>query len=81
MWYVYILLCSDKTFYTGITNDIDKRVAKHNLGKASLYTRGRTPVKLIYLEELASRSLASKREYIIKKLKREEKEKIINYKN
>jgi putative endonuclease len=77
MYYLYILRCNDQTLYTGITNDIDKRVATHNQGKASRYTRVRLPVKVVYVEECGSRSLALKREYLVKKLSKPEKEKMV----
>jgi putative endonuclease len=72
-WYVYILECSDKTFYVGTTNNLDKRVEKHNSGKGAKYTRGRTPVKISYSEVFQSRSEACKQEYIWKKLSRQGK--------
>ncbi len=75
--YIYILECRDHTYYTGYTNCIDERLKKHQNGKASKYTRGRRPVKLIYFEELESKSLALKREINIKKLTRLQKQKLI----
>jgi putative endonuclease len=72
-WCVYILLCSDDTLYTGITNNLLKRLETHNKGKGAKYTKQRLPVKLLYYEEVLNRSLASKREYEIKKLSRAEK--------
>lgn len=69
----YILLCADGTLYTGWTNDIEKRVALHNLGRGAKYTKGRRPVTLIYSEECESRAQAMSREAAIKKLTREEK--------
>lgn len=75
--YVYILECSDKTYYTGWTSNLEKRVKTHNSRKGAKYTRGRTPVKLVYFEELESKSLAMKREYEIKQLSRKEKIKLI----
>ena len=66
----YILLCSDNTLYTGWTNDIEKRVALHNSGKASKYTRGRLPVEVFYSEELSSKHEAMSRECAIKKMSR-----------
>jgi len=78
MWYVYIVECSDNTYYTGITNDIEKRLSKHNSGKGAKYTRKRGPVKLLWSTESENRSEASKLEYKIKKLKRIDKEKLIN---
>lgn len=75
--YVYILRCSDDTYYTGWTKDIDNRLKVHNRGRASKYTRVRLPVKLIYFEYYESESEAKKREAAIKKLSRKEKEKLI----
>ena len=78
MWYVYIVECSDGSFYTGITTDVDRRVLEHNYSfKSAKYTRSRRPVKLVYKEESATRSEASKREYQIKKYKRTKKQKLI----
>lgn len=74
---VYILECSDKSFYCGITTDIDRRVKMHNKGKASKCTRARLPVKLIYIENGYSKSSALKREYEIKQLTRAQKEKLV----
>ncbi len=74
---VYILECSDKSFYCGITTDIDRRVKMHNKGKASKCTRSRLPVKLIYIENGYSKSSALKREYEIKQLTRAQKEKLV----
>ncbi len=70
MWFVYIVQCADKSFYTGITNDINRRIKEHNAssGVGSKYTRIRRPVKLMYKEKLKTRSLATKRENEIKRL-------------
>ena len=76
-WYVYILTCSDGSLYTGITNDVKARVAKHNAGKGAKYTRGRTPVKLKAKFRYKDRSEASKAEYAFKKLSRAEKQRMI----
>lgn len=73
MYFVYILKCSDGTFYTGSTTDIDKRIATHNAGKGAKYTRGRTPVVLRYSESFATKREALKREFKIKRLSREQK--------
>ncbi len=78
MHYVYILKCSDDTYYTGYTTDLSGRLKKHNEGKASRYTRGRLPAEYVYWEEAESRSSALKREIDIKKMKRTAKEKLIN---
>ncbi len=78
MWYIYILECSDGTLYTGITTDVNKRLITHNKGKGAKYTRARLPVVLKVFFEADNRSLASKEEYRIKKLTREDKIKLIN---
>ncbi len=77
MAYAYILLCSDNTLYTGATKELEKRVEKHNNKKGAKYTRGRTPVKLVYYEKLSNYNQALKRENQIKNLSRKEKEKLI----
>lgn len=77
MWTVYILRCADDTFYTGITNDIDKRIQSHTDGTGARYTRGRGPFTLEYTEDYDNRSEATKREIALKKLSRAEKESII----
>lgn len=76
-WLVYMLRCRDRSLYTGITNDLDRRLAAHAAGTASKYTRSRLPVKLVYLERQAGRSLALKREAAIKRLDRRRKEQLI----
>ena len=77
-WFVYILRCSDNTYYTGITTDIDRRLNEHNSnGSTTRYTRSRRPVSLAYLEQAADRSTASAREYRIKKMSRKAKEALI----
>ncbi len=74
-YFVYILKCSDGSFYTGITPNIEKRLKQHNgiLKGGSTYTRSRRPVKLKYFEKLNNKSQALKREYEIKKLNHKEK--------
>jgi len=72
--YVYILECSDKTLYTGSTNNIEKRIKEHNNGTSGAkYTRARRPVKLVYVETCSTLSNALKREAQIKKLSRAQK--------
>lgn len=78
--YTYILECADGTFYTGWTNDIDKRLKAHNSGKGAKYTRGRAPVRLVHLEKFASAEEAMSREYAIKKMSRAEKLKLLEVK-
>ena len=78
MCYTYILKCSDGTYYTGWTNDLDKRLKAHNGGKSGAkYTRNRRPVTLVYYEEFQEKQEAMKREYAIKQLTRKEKENLI----
>jgi len=72
-WFCYILHCADDTLYCGITNDLEKRLAAHNAGTASKYTRSRVPVELVFAEPCTDRSAASKREMEIKALKRDDK--------
>jgi len=74
MYYLYILKCADKTLYTGITVDLDRRIEEHNDSKlGAKYTRARRPVKLVYSKKFRNRSSASKEESRIKNLSREEK--------
>lgn len=77
MWQVYILECKDGSFYTGVTNNLRNRLACHNEGNGAKYTRSRRPCTLIYFEEFPTESKARKREYAIKKLKRFQKEELI----
>lgn len=76
-YWVYILRCLDDTLYTGISNDVERRLIAHNRGKGAKYTRGRLPVRLAYQEECADRSAALIRETAIKKMTREEKLQLI----
>lgn len=77
-FYVYILECSDKTLYTGWTNNIENRVRAHNDGRnGAAYTRHRRPVRLVYTERCSSRSEALKREAAIKRLSRAQKLRLI----
>lgn len=71
--WVYILRCSDGSLYTGWTNDIEKRLASHNRGTASKYTRGRRPVEIIFKEGFETKEEAMSREAKIKSLRRAEK--------
>ena len=76
-WYVYILRCGDGTLYTGITDDIPRRLAAHRAGKGAKYTRGRGPLEVVYIQKVPDKSAALKREITIKKLTRQEKEQLI----
>jgi len=69
-WLCYILSCADDTLYTGITNDLEKRLTAHNAGTAARYTRERGPVRLVFTETCADKSVALKREIKIKNLSR-----------
>jgi putative endonuclease len=74
MYYLYILQCSDKTFYTGICVNLEKRIAEHNSSNlGAKYTFSRRPVKLVFSKEFKDCSAASKEEARIKKLTRAEK--------
>ncbi|WP_158058661.1 GIY-YIG nuclease family protein [Halorussus halophilus] len=75
--FVYVLECSDGTFYTGYTTDVERRVREHDDGEGAKYTRGRTPVELIHTEEFDSKSAAMSREYELKQLSRRQKEQLI----
>jgi putative endonuclease len=77
-WYIYILRCADQSLYTGVTNDLERRLEEHNNGcAAARYTRGRRPVSLVYFETAANRSIACRREYQIKQLNRLNKQKLL----
>lgn len=77
-WMVYILECSDGSFYTGVTNNIERRQQQHNEGTASRYTRSRRPVVLRYQEICGSRSQALIRECSLRLLSRKEKEELVS---
>lgn len=72
-WFVYIMQCNDGTLYTGITTDLEKRVATHNQGKGAKYTAPRLPVTLVWHQAHETKSLASKREHEVKQLSRKQK--------
>jgi putative endonuclease len=76
--YVYVLRCADDSLYTGYTTDPERRVAEHDDGAGAKYTRGRTPVDLVHLEEYDTRSSAMAREHEIKQLSRGEKERLVD---
>ena len=77
MNYTYIVKCSDKTFYTGWTNDLEKRIEMHNSGKGAKYTKARLPGELVYYEAFDTKEEAMSREWHIKRLSRSEKQKLI----
>jgi putative endonuclease len=76
-WYVYVVECADGTLYTGMTNDVARRVAEHNKGCGARYTRGRRPVALVHQEQVGGRGAALRREAQIKRMRRREKEGLI----
>ena len=78
-YFIYIARCNDGSLYTGYTIDIKKREQQHNEGKGASYTRMRLPVKIVYHEELQTRSAAMKRECQIKRLTKKEKESLIRW--
>lgn len=76
--YTYIVRCKDGSFYTGWTNDLEKRIHAHNNGTGAKYTKSRRPVELVYYEIFATKQEAMSREFRLKKLSREQKVKLIN---
>ena len=76
-WILYILRCKDGTLYTGITDDLERRLKAHREGKGAKYTRGRSPLTLCYTEICENHSQALRRELAVKKLRRTEKEQLI----
>ena len=77
--YTYMVECSDGSFYTGWTTDVEKRIRMHNAKKGAKYTKSRTPVKLVYLEEADTKQQAMRREAQIKQLSRQQKKQIIEH--
>lgn len=77
MNYTYILECKDGSYYTGWTNNLEKRLQDHNAGKGAKYTKARRPVLLAYHETFTTKEEAMRREYAIKQMTRAEKEKLI----
>ncbi|WP_346664137.1 GIY-YIG nuclease family protein [uncultured Merdimonas sp.] len=78
MNYTYIVECSDGSFYTGWTNDLERRMKAHNEGRGAKYTKGRRPVKLAYFETYRTKEEAMSREFQIKQMTRKEKEALMN---
>ena len=75
-WFVYIVRCADRTLYTGVTTEPDRRIAEHNDGRGARYTRSRGPVSLVYLERADDRGAALRREHEIKRMTAEGKKKL-----
>lgn len=76
-WYLYIIQCADRSLYTGITVDLDRRLGEHNAGRASRYTRSRRPVALLFSHPFPDRASASRAEYRIKQWPRTRKLQLI----
>ena len=76
-WQVYIILCKDNSLYTGITTDVERRFTQHLAGAGAKYFRGHPPLRLAYLEKGHDRSSASRREAEIKRLRPEDKRRLI----
>ena len=78
-WFAYIVRCADGSLYTGITTSLERRVAEHNAGESAgaRYTRSRRPVTLVYHERQESRSAAAKRECLLRKLNKADKEQLV----
>lgn len=74
---VYMVECSDGTYYTGWTNDVAARVAAHNAGCGARYTRGRGPVRLVYREDCLDKRTAQRREWEIKQMNRAQKQQLV----
>ena len=79
IWSVYIIRCSDRSLYAGISNDVAKRFAVHQSGKAQAakYTRHRHPLQLVFTAEIGTKSAASRVEYYIKQLPKKTKESLV----
>jgi putative endonuclease len=77
-WFLYLIRCKGDQLYTGITTNIERRLAEHQSGKGAKYLRGKTPLQLIFQQKIGSRSEALKIEAAVKKWPKVEKEKMIN---
>jgi putative endonuclease len=78
-WWVYLVRCNDNSLYAGVTTDISRRIKEHNTSKlGAKYTRARRPVYLAYFESVENKSLACKREYVIRKLSKIKKESLVS---
>jgi len=77
-WFLYLIRCNDGALYTGISTDVDRRLAEHQSGKGAKYLRGKAPLTLAFQQEMGSRSSALIAEASIKKLSKADKELIIS---
>ena len=78
MWFLYVVMCSDGTLYTGISNDVERRVKQHSSGKGAKYTRARSPVHLMASWEIGSKGDTLRIEYMFKQLSRRQKDEAIS---
>ena len=76
-WTVYILRCADGTLYTGITNDLERRISEHQSGQGAKYTKGRGPFEIVFNEPHRNRADASRREVEVKSMNRVQKLKLV----
>lgn len=76
-WIVYLIRCSDDTYYCGVTNNLEKRIKDHNAGKGAIYTRGRLPVELVVYKKNLYKKEAYKLEWKVKQQKRKDKKRYI----
>ena len=76
-WYVYMVRCRDGSLYTGITNDLQRRLDAHNAGIGAKYTKSRRPVTLVYQEEVPDKATALRRECAVKRLTKAQKEQLV----
>ncbi len=81
MWFVYVIQCVDGSFYTGATNNLEKRFLEHKTGKGGRYTRSHKVIKIIYSERFLTKSEALKKEFEIKSWSRLKKIKNLNLDN
>ena len=77
IWHVYLIRCADGSLYTGITTDVERRLAEHRAGKGAKYLRGRGPLELAYSRPIGDRAAASREEARIKRLSKAAKETLI----
>lgn len=75
-WFVYLMICSDNSLYCGYTNNISRRLKRHSDGNGAKYTRTRRPLKMVYSESCTTKSDAMRREYAIKQMSRQQKNKV-----
>lgn len=79
-WSVYVIRCADNSLYTGISTDVERRLRQHNEGQVGArYLRGRAPLELVFTQPVGDRSCASRVEYRLKKLSKEDKEHLLRH--